>query len=47
MIRNEELNNLVEENDKKVMYIYQTIKKLLGQDYNDNDNSNDLSDNEK
>ena len=50
LIRNEELNNLVEENNKKIMYIYQSIKKLLGQDYNtdneNDDNNNDLGDNE-
>ena len=47
MIRNDEINNLVEENNKKIMYIYQSIKKLLGQDYNNDDNNNDLVDNEE
>ena len=42
LIRNEELNNLVEENNKKIMYIYQSIKKLLGQDYNTDDNADHL-----
>ena len=48
MIRNDELNNLVEENNKKINFVYQSIKKLLGQDYNNdnNDNNNDFSDNE-
>ena len=49
MIRNEEINNLVEENNKKIMYIYQSIKKLLGQDYNNNDDnadSNEFVDNQ-
>ena len=46
MIRNDEINNLVEENNKKILYIYQSIKKLLGQDYN-NDDNNDLVDNEE
>ena len=45
-IRNEELNNLVEENNKKILYIYQSIKKLLGQDYNNNDDDNDNNDND-
>jgi hypothetical protein len=44
LIRNDELNNLVEENNKKIIYIYQSIKKLLGQDYNNDDiNNNEFS----
>ena len=42
-VRAEEINNNVEENNKKAMYIYQSITKLLGQtfisnDFQDNDN---------
>ena len=41
--RTEELNNYLEENNKKTIYIYQSMKKLLGQAYifNDFQDSND------
>ena len=45
-LRNEEINNLVEENNKKIMYTYQSIKKLLGQDYNDNNDEEDNNGND-
>ena len=46
MIKNEEINNLVEENNKKIMNIHQLTKKLLGQDYNNEDNNDNNSNND-
>ena len=37
MAKNEEISNYVEENNKKNLYIYQSMKKLLGQAFNTND----------
>ena len=45
-IKVEELDNNVEENNKKTLYIYQSLKELLGQnfissDFKDNNDNND------
>ena len=35
--KTEEIDNNVEENNRKTIYIYQSIKKLIGQNYVSND----------
>ena len=39
MVRNEEINNLVEKKKKKTIYVYQSIKKILGQENTENSNN--------